>query len=104
LRHEDSKISENNGINNSAGEVDSDDEDVLDFSLRAEFISTDNKNHVVYTDDITAPHSTFWKVFACDIVIVRIAEKVTFGVIPEVIRRDPLDHSAVVSIWTGLGI
>jgi len=42
LRHKYSKISENNGINNSACEVDSHNESVLDLSLGTEFVSTND--------------------------------------------------------------
>jgi len=107
LGHEDGQISENDGINDSTSQVDSHDENVLNFSLRTEFVTANDEDHIVHAHNVSAPHVTVRKACAGYVGIkvfittgLFVAEEVTFGVIPEIVRGNPLDDSAVVRVVT----
>ena len=101
LRHKNGQITENNSINNSTSQVNSNDVNILDLSLGTQLISTNNKNHVINTYDVTSPHITFRKSITSSIIIqIFITEEVRLSIIPEIIRRNPLNNSAVVRVIT----
>lgn len=101
LRHKNGQITENNSINNSTSQVNSNDVNILDLSLGTQLISTNNKNHVINAHNVTSPHITFRKSITSSIIIqIFITKEVRLSIIPEIIRRNPFYNSAVVRVIT----